>query len=81
MGRPFASGGGIVADRAPDRGRRGDAVLTGVPSVWKFSRTGTISRASSVAIGKPDGCLPRDRGREHVAALELVVAYLVSSSF
>jgi hypothetical protein len=37
--------------------------------------------ASSAPIGEPGRCLPRNPGWNYVAAFELAVAYLVSSSF
>src|SRR5215211_8379719 len=54
----------------------------------KYTKPGALSPydtltvgESSVPIGEPDRCLPRDRGRYHVAAFELAVAYLISGSF
>ena len=37
--------------------------------------------ASSVPVSEPARCLPRDSGRDHAAAFELMVAYLVAGAF
>src|SRR5215218_983729 len=54
----------------------------------KYTKPGALSPydtltvgESSVPIGEPGRCLPRDRGRYHVAAFELALAYLLSGSF
>ena len=71
-----------MADRAPDRRRRGDAVLRGVrPSFRASVVRRPFGGASSAPVGEPGRRLPRDRGRDHVAAFELAVAYLVAGAF